>query len=288
MWQSRFWSAFGRCILTFKKPFRMDIRFVVIFLIFDNQSITIRVIEIGDLVLSSGKIVVQDPGNPTSLRYCLQRSIKPGSYPVHLSLACFSLTGECIISCAKIETKRSIPVRWEVAVSEDTQYPSPTYDVDSGVSCFMDFEASLFLKRQIFPYYQTDIEHSLINSPQDDADDRNREEFFKETAEKMDENVSSIATETSCRIRRGWSNFFIDELAIFRDMANINGIKRNNTNIISFGAGFGEGEDYSSYWGIDTSNEVCCLVTDFFIFFEKYPEHSEFHEYPDIVCIDDE
>ncbi|MGG6241549.1 DUF4241 domain-containing protein [Nodosilinea sp. AN01ver1] len=255
---------------------------------YDSQTVTIFIIEIGSLVLPSGKIVVQDPGNPTSKRYCLQKTIEPGNYPVFLSLACCEPAEDCIITCAKIQISEASPAKWQMAVSDDVQYPSSTYDVDSGTACFMDFETALFIKQAAFSHERTDIVHPLNDFCLECEDDYIQGIFLREMTEKMNENGKTILESIPWNLKRfAWANLFLKELTAFNTIPDRYSIRKPDTNIVAFGAGWGEGEDYSSYWGFDKNGKVCCLVTDFFVFFEKYLEHGEFHERPDIVCDDD-
>lgn len=97
----------------------------------------IRLIEMGDLVLPTGRIVVADP-LVTPDRVPLTRTVDPGRYPVTL----YESDGR--IALAALRFAPGKPVRWELATIPG-QYLGDLkegeifgYPVDAGLGCFMD------------------------------------------------------------------------------------------------------------------------------------------------------
>lgn len=255
---------------------------------YTNQTVTISVAEIGSLALPSGKIVVQDVGYRTELRYCLQKTFAPGNYSVSLSLACFRPEDIYVIACAKVQFSNVDPVKWEVARSDNIEYPAPTYDVDSGCACFIDFETAWFLNQTVYPNYSTDLVHPVHGFYQPGSEEYILDFAFfaDEVRDKMDENGKALAERLSCQFTlNSWANLFLNEMTSFEEVSDRNIRRVPDTNIVVFSSGWGDG-DFSSYWGLDENDQICCLVTDFFIFFEKYPEYRELYKCPDIVCDD--
>lgn len=109
----------------------------------DGETVEIATRVIGELVLTSGQIVVADPfltsfenGNLP-----LSRTAPVGTFPVELSLAQFETDQR--VACARVRfSPDAIATRWEVALfegqTEDDASELPGYGVDAGTGCFFD------------------------------------------------------------------------------------------------------------------------------------------------------
>ncbi|MDY6803874.1 MAG: DUF4241 domain-containing protein [Cyanobacteriota bacterium] len=115
-------------------------------LILNSSKMTLNPHPIGELVLTSGNLIVCDPlylykMPPFSVQF------SPGRYPVILSLGWEDGEKFPTVVCAMLCLKEENPVRWEIAVepSQDPDSPEETliyrYGVDSGTSSFMDEDA---------------------------------------------------------------------------------------------------------------------------------------------------
>jgi hypothetical protein len=106
---------------------------------------------LGNLDLPTGQIVACDPSYGSVEPF--SRAVKPGVYPVVLSVAQFSKDQR--VSYATLEFERSEPVRWEMAVWPGQHVNTLKaeeifcYGVDAGTGCFMDIEAARTLKEQM-------------------------------------------------------------------------------------------------------------------------------------------
>lgn len=50
-------------------------------------------------------------------------------------------------------------------------------------------------------------------------------------------------------------------------------LPESEKNVIAFSSGYGDGA-YPSFWGMDQNGQLCCLITDFDLFYE-YPDEDE-------------
>lgn len=101
-------------------------------------TVTVRVREIGRLVVPTGRIVVADPftmdfADPPAP---LSRTGPTGVFPIELAVARFE-HGDERVACARVRFAEAPAVRWEPAGFErDGQVG--WYGVDSGTGCFFD------------------------------------------------------------------------------------------------------------------------------------------------------
>ncbi len=193
------------------------------------QKITISTHQIGDLILTSGKILACDLLIVPDSRYYFIKEIKPGRYPIILSVADFQPLGDARIACAMVQITDEPTIKWEVAAMNN---PSPnkteeiiSYGVDSGTGSFMDLDAAEAVNNQ-FPE---------LNE---------FEEFCDQVTSAMEKNSLS-------KHRLDWA-----EARVNNEM---------EANIIIFGSGWGDG-GYASFWGYGASENLTCLVTDFALF----------------------
>ncbi|WDD35971.1 DUF4241 domain-containing protein (plasmid) [Nostoc sp. UHCC 0926] len=180
--------------------------------------------KLGNLILNSNKLVACDPlVFPTTEPF--NTNIKPGSYPVIVSVAYNQNNHDPIVAYAMLRFGEQIPTRWEMATRFGEDINSLKvgekfgYYVDSGIGCFMDAEAG-----QI-------IYDSLLNT-----------EIYEETLNgKLDELL-----EENDSFGFMWANMCIDESTAI--------------NVIAFAVGVGDGF-YPSYFGYDVENNIVSIVT---------------------------
>jgi hypothetical protein len=208
----------------------------------EPYDVTFSTRTIGELVLTSGKLVACDPlSKPEKKGYCCV-NLMPGSYPVTLSIADFEprntddLSNEDLefmrykkIACAMLVIGDRSPVEWEITLRPGQNLRSLKknqifgYGVYSGIGSFMDEDAAQVLRNLI--------------------DD------FKYHTKLCDE------------LQRNAVNDGVD-------WASIHPGDRTPANIIAFSSGQGDGF-YASYWGYDSRGDIACLVTDFLILDQK-------------------
>jgi hypothetical protein len=201
------------------------------------QNVTISTHQIGELVLTSGKIVPCDPLIVPDVRYHLIKTLNPGRYPIVVSLADFQPSGDNRFACALLKISDAQTVRWEVAYVSDPD-PNQTaertyYGVDAGTGCFADEDAAEILENLV----------SLeVRYPEKD----DFELFCERATAEMIKNSFGKYPLTA-----GWA-----DLKVSND---------TEANIIMFSSGWGDG-GYSSFWGYDADGNLTALVTDFALF----------------------
>jgi hypothetical protein len=121
------------------------------------QDVAISIHQIGELILTSGRIIACDPLMGPDTRYYFKKTIEPGRYPVIVSVANFQSSGETHIACAMLRISDRTPVRWEAAFINE---PNPKraddqvfYGVDAGTGCFVDLDAAQILD-YVFPDFE--------------------------------------------------------------------------------------------------------------------------------------
>jgi hypothetical protein len=248
------------------------------------QSVTFSVIEIGSLKLTSGILIVQDPGLPTAFANRLKKRLKPGNYPVSLSLARLSPSRERTIACAKLEISDADPVWWEPAYFEkdarDLEHipkdPAcagnmaaslfeASFDADGGTGCFMDFETAVFLMQKIHPLSEIVYTPGACNTPDFLVPLGNL--FSDEVVTKMEKEERELVDGSihHSSVLCGWADVHLRDIKVFSRTTTSEKTETPDANLIAFSTGWGEG-DYISYWGYDEKDQVCCLVIDFALF----------------------
>jgi hypothetical protein len=194
------------------------------------QEVTISTHRIGELIVPSGEIIACDPLIGPDTRYYFKKTIKPGIYPVIVSVADFQPSGHISIACAVLRISDEKPIRWEPAFIYE---PNPnrtddriTYGVDAGTGCFMDLDAAQILEE--------------LTSDEDAF-----EGCCDRILAEMEKNFFGKHRTA------GWANIRVSE--------DIEG------NIITFSSGWGDG-GYASFWGHDAEDNLTSLVTDFALF----------------------
>ena len=208
-------------------------------LIFENKEvdgIAIELLEIGDLVVTSGQIVVCDPlVSPDAPP--LTKIVKPGKYPIKIYIAKFKDWGDRY-AIAKLEFSTHKADKWVLALrnGEDVSELNKESDffgfpVDAGLGGFFD--------------YQTGIEYNkfLDDFSEKNPDGNIYDDFF---AAKFNENAIKP-----------------DDPSDIDDWINYQ-LPNSELNISMFHSGFGDGV-YPAYWGMTTENKIVSLVIDFHV-----------------------
>lgn len=210
----------------FKRPFTNGLQIE-----YDGYEYTFEVRTIGELVVPTGQIAVDDP---LTFRYSdeqdkvfFKQTITTGKYPVVLSIA--HVEGkdgskDRRVACAKLQISSALPHRWEVATKGDQDISKLSenaifgYGVDSGLGCFIDRNAANILMSK---YDQDDF-------------------YYQELLDILWENEDA----SDCL----WADIVLDQ--------------RGGANLIMFHSGWGDGF-YATYWGYDNEGRLASLVTNF-------------------------
>ena len=207
--------------------------------IFDNKIIEgtpVELLEIGDLFLPSGQIVVCDPlVYPESSP--LTRTVKPGTYPIKIYVAKTKYSGDRY-AIAKLEFSDKKAERWVMALTAEDDINELTdeadffgFPVDAGLGGFFDFKAG-----KEYQKFEADF---MKKHPDGNIYDDFLAEEFKKNA-----NDQGNPTDYG-----DWINFQLPD---------------SELNIAMFHSGYGDG-NYPSYWGIDKDGEIVSLVIDFLV-----------------------
>ncbi len=95
---------------------------------------------LGNLVVTSGKLLACDPYYCPDTHPFGTETIAPGHYPVFVSIARFEGIHRRV-ALAALLFRDSLPVNWAIAIPEGVKVSEKrcyTYCVDSGIGCFMD------------------------------------------------------------------------------------------------------------------------------------------------------
>ncbi len=190
------------------------------------HDVTFSIHNIGELVVTSGRLVACDPFLPPNDFFYFPKSIKPGRYPVIASVAKLQLQQDKSqfderIACVMLRISQKTAVTWE-----DTDIYG--YGVDSAIGSFMDMDAALVLKALYGAGGYKEYHHR----------------FYTQLGEF------------------DYSPF--NDYEVVR-WASIQVSDTTEANVIIFTSGYGDGH-YPSYWGYDEQGKLACLVTDFILF----------------------
>ena len=199
----------------------------------DNVSIT--ELNIGNLNVPTGKIVVCDPlvlPETTPLK----KTIKPGHYPIKIYVAHTKESGDRY-AIAKLEIKDLKADKWVLALREGEKISDLKdkddffgFPVDAGLGGFFDHQAGI--------EYNKFIDNFMKENPDGNIYDDLFSAEFKKNGNPEDPNDYG-----------DWINFQLPE---------------SKLNITMFHSGFGDGV-YPAYWGISEKGEIVSLVIDFFV-----------------------
>lgn len=195
---------------------------------------------LGDLNVTTGKIIACDPLISLCDASPFTRTIAPGKYPVTACVVKTESYGERH-AFVKLEFNKETATKWEMALLKDQDVDSLTdedeifgFPVDAGLACFCD-EATQKL------YNKFDEDFMIKNPKGNIYDDHIEAEFRKNSCHPNDpESVGD------------WINFCIPH--------------QPDENVIMFSSGLGDGI-YPSYWGISEEGNVCSLVVDLQVFY---------------------
>jgi hypothetical protein len=195
-------------------------------------------LSLGELFVPSGEIIVCDPLAGYFHAKSLTKIVKPGWYPVTISVAKTKNSGERY-AIAKLEFSKDKATRWELALIEGQDIKELKeedeffgFPVDAGLGCFMDAKTKYF-------YNEFDNEFMKDHPDGNIYDDLFAAEFKKNAKDQND-----------TRDIGDWLNFHLPN--------------KQDMNVIMFHSGYGDGV-YPSYWGVTDGGDICSLIIDFMV-----------------------
>jgi len=208
-------------------------------LIFDNNEIEetpIELLEIGELNVPSGQIVVCDP-LVNSQTEPLTQTVKPGKYPIKIYVAKTKESGDRY-AIAKLEFSTKKARKWVMALKDEDDINELTdeadyfgFPVDAGLGGFYDFQSGIEYQKFESEFYKANPDSNIYD------------DFFASEFKKNAKNQNDPADYGD------WINFKLPN---------------SELNITMFHSGYGDGS-YPSYWGIDENGEIVSLVIDFLV-----------------------
>jgi len=215
---------------------------------------TIRVAEVGPLVLPTGRIVACDPCYLTTSN-CREpaytRAVPPGRYPLLLALLSnprlpLSSPNYERVACVMVRF-RDVPVKqWEMALQPgwDSSTLKPGYHfgygVDGGTGCFLDEGTAALIPGEQPAYYEA--MHRV----------RRIEDLLEAPQLLVPPAFGELMASGHCRVNKGGGH---PARSAVLDPAT-------GANIVCFPSGYGDG-CYASYFGLAADGSAACLVTDF-------------------------
>lgn len=204
-----------------------------------HGDIELSVLDLGELNVTTGNIVVCDPLAYLGDTSPLVKKIQPGLYPVRVAIAKTAEIGERY-ALAKLEITKNKSIKWELAVTKETEKKAKDlkedeyfgFPVDAGLGCFCDS-----MTQEQYAIFMDSFlnEHEGANMYNDYFAER-----FKVNALNQDD-PNDIGD---------WLNYYVPN---------------TKNNIIMFHSGFGDGY-YPAYWGFDSDGHVASLMIDFQVF----------------------
>lgn len=136
------------------------------------DGIRFRLVKLGDIAVSSGRIVACDPFYVSEKFTCsFKKKFPMGSFGVYLSVADKKDWGERV-AFAKIRFSEEKVVRYETAeFVQTTESSGNEYPVDAGLGCFMDYNASVAFSKDMTDFYNADKDGNFYSG--------RLEKFFK-------------------------------------------------------------------------------------------------------------
>ena len=191
-----------------------------------NGTVSMKVVDVGELVVTSQSIVATDPIVVSMLKPFSQW-VPNGRHRVSLAIAGFGTDER--IAFARVQFSRQSAVAWKLAVTDD-QDPATLgpgrffgYGVDGATGCFMDYAAGALMGQR----YQEEGPYFAFGD------------------------LITDAMEASYQDTRQWGV--------------VHPIEGREENIICFTTGSGDGA-YPSFFGFAADGAVAQLVTDFMLF----------------------
>ena len=191
---------------------------------------------LGELSVSSGKIIACDPLVYFNNSLPFIKKVKAGKYPVTVCIAKTKNSGDSY-AIVKLEFSKTKTTKWELAITNGQNVNDLKDDgeffgfpIASGLGCFMDLQTRQFFNEFVDSFMRENPDCNIY-------DDFFAYEFKKNA---IDQNDPKDAGD--------WINFYLPN--------------EPELNVIMFHSGFGDGV-YPSYWGTNDSGEICNLVVDF-------------------------
>lgn len=207
--------------------------------IFENdtvEGVPVEILNIGEVNVPSGQVVVCDPLFYPDTPPLLKR-VKSGKYPVKIYVAKTEASGDRY-AIAKLEFSKGKAKKWVLALREgedvselkgkDEFFGMP---VDAGLGAFFDYKSGVAYNKFLEDFFRKHPNGNVYN-------DFFAEEFKKSAKNPNDPNDPG-----------DWANFQLPE---------------SDLNVIMFNSGYGDGL-YPAYWGIDEKGDTVSLVIDFFV-----------------------
>ena len=199
----------------------------------------LSLLNLGEIDVPTGNIIVCDPLTSYYDAIPLTKNVKPGKYPVTISVADTKDSGQ-LYAAAKLEFTKTIPTKWVLALNKEQdinelkdQYDYFGFPVDAGLGCFLDVETQKYFKQFDDKFHKENPDFNIY-------DDLLADEFKKNAVNPNDINDCG-----------NWVNYHLPN--------------KPNLNIIMFQTGSGDGV-YPAYWGIADNGEICSLVIDLHVF----------------------
>ena len=117
----------------------------------DEKRYPIRTIRIGEVLISSGRVILADPFLMSTRDRPLTIPVPPGRYPVDLAVADAGDSGQRV-ALARLLISDAPPVRWALAVTDEQDPATLTgdqifgYGVDAGTGAFVDAAVPAWLE----------------------------------------------------------------------------------------------------------------------------------------------
>ena len=134
----------------------------------DDKRYPVRTIRIGEVQISSGRVILADPFLMSMRDRPLIVSIPPGRHPVDLAVADAGDSGQRV-ALARLLISDAPPVRWALAVTEEQDPATLTgddifgYGVDAGTGAFVDAAVPEWLAGR-YPPSDVDGYTALVDS----------------------------------------------------------------------------------------------------------------------------
>jgi hypothetical protein len=246
---------------------------------------TMRVVEVGPLVLPTGRIVACDPSylmSSPQREKAYTCAVAPGCYPVLLALLArdgwpADNPNRERVACAAVRFKQTQVERWEMALRPgwDPSTIKPGYHlgygVDGGNGCFVD-ECAVARLPGDQPAFQEAFQraHANLWAVYQAAS----QEAQANPSEAMRRTVTSPRyQEWQYEMLRAYRAMVPPGLGeVLGDIFNPDRLRQparsaildpeTGANIIAFSSGDGDG-CYASYFGLAADGSAACLVTDF-------------------------
>jgi hypothetical protein len=220
----------------------------------EGESLRIRVVQAGELLVTSGWIVARDPhqlGWNGHVAYTTR--VPVGRHPVLLSMPAYEPNSATYVACAKLCFSKQEVVRWEMAVRPGQKISTLGtgeffgYGVDSGAGCFTDLDMVTWLFEQA-GVRNLEQWRGLPGSMKDTPDER------KKLVEAVSRYFKDVVTDPL------FNACFASTASPKHVSMTLN--ETTGGNLVMFHTGWGDAS-YASYFGYAADGSLTCLVTDF-------------------------